>query len=762
MNDRNPTRARRLACGLALAAALAVLPTAARHALAARAIVTAARNQVSWSGDGAIDATLYETEVIGGVNGNFWPDLKVYRRIGQTFRCAGPRLAAVQVGLDNVDTGYRGLTYRHRGAAISIRLRRGGPEGPIVARRQFAPKAVRSDLLLAVDLPSDASMTWTVEVAPDHLEFPDGKIFLNATRQDTYPAGRLLLNGKPAESDTSGHPAAGDLHIRVTRSWRAQARRAGKAVFWAARPEERIWMDPTRTMDLMLADDPARPVRLAAAGNERVSHQFIVTPAPTARIGRAELSVGPVKGPGGAAIDPKSIRVEWLRYSLDYNRGRTSRRLYPDPLAPTAAAEGVPGEPDMPINRAFWMSIRVPAGTAAGVYRMTATVRINNELTLTRPIELEVFGFDLPRRTHTRTGLFRQNGGNLARHLWWASDLAEFRIALGDPFWTDLNSRQRSSKFSEESYQFILGPQMQQSLVAFGKHMSGLGLHVTNVTPWGDTHRMFRGQKGGREGIIRFWKTYYPILKTNGWVEEAYCRMPDELKGEQLPKVRRIVDLFRKHAPGVRVLVTSMGTPEVKDLQNGIGIADIWCPDTRYVPPAMAFWKKRMAAGEEVWPYIHEFTWHGSDLPAARLFFWMLERHGFQGTCYFAIKRARFKPAWHGVIRHTDTWPGDGDLYYDPGSPEANVRGLWRSTRLYRIGDGIEDREYFRMMNRLAARARATGKLSDPAAREVAALNAALDEVVWGMVSFTHDMAKVERIRRRVASVILELQKQID
>jgi len=613
-----------------------------------------------------------------------------------------------------------------------------------------------------VDLPSDPSIVWYAEVLPGHLEFPDAKIFLNATRQDTYPSGRLYLDGKPAEADAAGKPAAGDLHLRVTRSWRVQSRRAGKAVFWAARPEERIWMDPNRTIAPMLADDPARPVRLTAARNERVSYQFIATPTPWYRVAKATLSVGPVKGPGGATIDPKLIRTEWLRYSLDYKRGKTSARLYPDPLAPTATAMTIAGEPDMPINRAFWVSIKVPPTAVAGTYKTAVTMRINDELTFTRPMELEVLDFELPRRTYTRTGLFRQNGGNPARHLWWTSDLAEFRIAMGDPFWTDLNSRQRMGTFSEESYQFILGPQMREALTAFGKHVNALGLHVTNVTPWGDSYRMFRGQKGGREGIIRFWKTYYPLVKQHGWLGQAYCRMPDELKGEQLAKAREIADLFHKHAPGLRILVTSMGTPNAKVLANGIGIADIWCPDTRYVPPAMAFWKKRMAAGEEVWPYIHEFTWHGSDLPAARLFFWMLERHGFQGTCYFAIKRARFKPAWHGVIRHSDTWPGDGDLYYDPGSPEANVHGLWRSARLYRIGDGIEDREYFRMMNRLAAGARAAGRLSESAAREVAALNAALDKVVWGMVSFTHDMEQVERIRRRVASVILTLQRRID
>ena len=367
----------------------------------------------------------------------------------------------------------------------------------------------------------------------------------------------------------------------------------------------------------------------------------------------------------------------------------------------------------------------------------------------------------MPRETHTRTALFRQNGGSLERHLWWTRDLAEFRIAMGSPFPSDPLSRQRSDKFGNASYAFNLGEGMQRAFVAFGKLITELGLHMTNVSPWGDTYRMFRGEEGGREGVVRFWETYYPLLRDNGWGQQAYCRIPDELKGDQLQRAREIAALFRQHAPGVPILVTSMGTPRPEDLSKAIGIADIWCQDSRYMPLAMDFYRERMAEGEEVWPYIHDFTWHGPDPAALRLFFWMLEQHGFGGACYFCIKRATFKPAWHGVERHTDTWPGDGDLYYDPGLPPANVNGLWRSARLYRIGDGIEDRELFRLMNSLAERARERGKLSADLARRVRDVERGLDAAVVGMLNVTTDMARVERIRRDAVAVAHELHRAI-
>ena len=111
--------------------------------------------------------------------------------------------------------------------------------------------------------------------------------------------------------------------------------------------------------------------------------------------------------------------------------------------------------------------------------------------------------------------------------------------------------------------------------------------------------------------------------------------------------------------------------------------------------------------------------------------------------------------------RSTDTFPGDGDLYYGQGLGMAGTHGLWRSVRLYRIADGIEDREYFWLMNDLAKKAKDSGRLSAALERRVAEANATLDEVVIGMTGFTHDMARVDQIRRELAAAIIALRKAL-
>ena len=719
----------------------------ATPARAGRALQTVFENEVLWKPDGSIAATVHEAELVGA----FFPSLSVnmneHDRVGQTFRCPGPRLAAIQVGAVSDDSDCIGLHCRVDDVPMTILLREGGPEGDIVARKTYAPGAVPNDLLLKVDLPSDPGMQWYVEAVPGHQDFGRYKVYFYTSRHDTYPAGRMFLGGRPAE---------GDMVLRVIRARPMKAHRPGEAVLWAARPEANIWMEPARTIGLMLADDPARPVQLQAARRERVSCQLVVTPRPDVRIRSALLSVAPFEGPAGARIGPRRIRIEWLRYRQHFEREKTSGRLYPDALAPTFIARSVAGEPDEPLNRSFWVSVKVPAGVPAGVYRSVATVVVNDHLTLTRELRLEVFDFDLPRRTHTRTGLFGGGGiGDWAFHQWLTDDLADFRIGNDRLWYRDrLSILSDDLAFSEEAYAVTLGPEMRNDMIETARRLNARGLDVTCVTPWGDTYRMLEEEEGGREGVIRFWKAYYPVLKQHDWVDQAYCRIPDEVLWKDLQKTRAIADLFREHAPGVKIMVTEMNAAtDVEKLRRAVGIADIWCQSVTFMPVTMDFYRERMAQGEEVWPYIHPYLALNTDPAAGRLFFWMLEQHGLGGACYFAVLRARFQPAWHGVQCHTDTFVGDGDLYCKGAPDTAPNHGLWRTARLYRVGDGLEDREYFWRMNDIVRRAEAQGRLSGQTRERIARIRANLDRVVIGMHGFANDLDELDRIRRDIVAV---------
>ena len=159
---------------------------------ALQAIEDAFSNSITWKGGGRIEATCYEAEGIAGVDGNVWLDYAVHRRVGQTFRCTGPRLRGVQLGIDDVDGGYVGL--HHRGDTLppmTMHLLRGGPGGDTVARKTFAAAELTSDLMLEVDEPSDPTVLWYMELEAGHQDFPVGHVRITTSGVDSYPGGKL-------------------------------------------------------------------------------------------------------------------------------------------------------------------------------------------------------------------------------------------------------------------------------------------------------------------------------------------------------------------------------------------------------------------------------------------------------------------------------------------------------------------------------------------------------------------------------------------
>ena len=736
----------------AIVAALAIAPAT----FAAEAIETIYDNEVAWDAAGNITATVYEAEAVGGVTGNYWPNAALYENIGQTFRCDGPILKAVQLGIADIDNGYRGLNVEGKAPAMTIRLRREGPQGQIVATKTYQPRDIRRDMLLEVNQPTDASEQWYLEVFAASPVPEKTRLALNATWNDSYPRGVMHLNGRPAQ---------GDLHMRIHRAYQASGEWPGSVVLWTAPVQRRIWLEPERNVGDMLRDDPAKPITLAAAGRESVSVQIVATPAPGYELRTVTADVAALQNAAGDTLDRSRITIEHLRYLKNFRRGSTTEFLYPDPLAPTNVAvnDAYPTE-HARSSQCFVVTVDVPAGQPAGVYRSQVTITVNGSKTITRPIELTVHGFSLPHETHTKTGLFKDLANkSLEDHLKLAEDLASFRIAIGHPFHWDETQLLRRGKFSPEAYEHSLGKNMQDALVRTGELLNSRGIELTSiVTPWADIYRLFRNQQPeeAREGIKRFWSVYYPLLEKHGLTDQVHARMIDEVDGEELLLTREIAALFREYAPKVKLMVTAIGTPDRTMLSRAVGIADIWCPSSRYFARAMDFYQSRVEHGEEVWPYIHDHAFLATDSAGPLLFFWMLEKYGMQGATYFSIRRAKVTHTWFGLEQHTDTWAGDGDLYFSP--PADSGDPLWHSIRLHLIRDGIEDREYFWLLNHLADQVREAGQMTDALEQQVNDARSSIDTVVWGGTSFNSDPAVLTAARQKLASAIEQLQAELD
>ncbi len=189
----------------------------------------------------------------------------------------------------------------------------------------------------------------------------------------------------------------------------------------------------------------AKTLAVKTAANEAEAVQLIVTPKTALRDVR--VTAGDLKGAWGhvlsaAAIDVLRVGYVPIKQTTD---GVGCRALWPDPLPPQEGALAVAPNANQP----FWVRVKPPKGTPAGIYRGALTVSIQpadgaaiQEMV---PFEVEVFGFELPDRMTCETA-FGFGAGTVARYhglktkeqretVWakYLQELADHHISPYDP-----------------------------------------------------------------------------------------------------------------------------------------------------------------------------------------------------------------------------------------------------------------------------------------------------------------------------------------
>ena len=134
---------------------------------------------------------------------------------------------------------------------------------------------------------------------------------------------------------------------------------------------------------------------------------------------------------------------------------------------------------------------------------------------------------------------------------------------------------------------------------------------------------------------------------------------------------------------------------------------DIWCPTVNEYNLFRTFYDERRAGGDQVWPYIHSHCYVGAEDYRLSGYFWWLYFQGVNGCTYYSTgPRGKHLQQPYGIRQESDMPIGDGNiLYAAPGE-------LWRSIRLVRIGDGIEDWELLHQMTQLTQTAADSGIIS--------------------------------------------------
>jgi hypothetical protein len=558
-----------------------------------------------------------------------------------------------------------------------------------------------------------------------------------------------------------------------------------------------------RDQDLFGADQAS----IKAAKNEVESFQVVVGAIQkNVRITAAEIS--DLTGTEGV-IGKENVslfREEYARVRRSSSRAQLPPGLFADPLVPFInPLTGKPIEPfnqyrkrwgepfvssgfemyALPFdvwkgqNQPIWVDVFIPRNTAAGEYKGTFTVTLDNmpeqfgrgvDSLMTRvvsvPVTVTVWDFTLPdgptHRNHFGSvdwilpGLFKvepDTEKSLEIELRYCKMMADHRINPPIPVSFMPEVKPDGS--------LKINPERHQKLKKFLEDLHVTDFQIPNA-PFKDITTT------NRENAIRYYKEFYNYLKENGWDKRAYLYMLDEpnLK-ENYEHVLALGALAHEAAPEIRCLVVEQPykqDPSWPDIDPAV---DIWCPLFAFIDRDSI--DAKLAHGDEVWsytalsqrapgyhPHYNEVKnydspyWHiDALLTSYRTPTWINWQYKITGLLYWSsVQIARsitgiMDPWLLPAFSESDTqFNGGGYLMY-PGVP-CGIDGPISCIRLKNVRDSMEDWEYFALLEKLAGRDAVTKIVSEVAPE-------------WWASS--EDPLTILRTREKIAGEILKLKK---
>ncbi len=180
--------------------------------------------------------------------------------------------------------------------------------------------------------------------------------------------------------------------------------------------------------DRPLPEAKGRSIVIRAARNEAEAAQLVVR----ASVPLKKLTVvaGSLVGPG-ATIPAEAVdvlKVGYVNVTIPTDKSSTPG-LWPDPLPPLKS----PVDIDADKNQPFWVRVKVPRDTPAGIYRGKIALAAE-DYKAEAPLEVEVYDFTLPDRMSCTTA-FGFSAGNVFRYQKLTSE--QDRRSVLDKYWAN-------------------------------------------------------------------------------------------------------------------------------------------------------------------------------------------------------------------------------------------------------------------------------------------------------------------------------------
>jgi hypothetical protein len=553
---------------------------------------------------------------------------------------------------------------------------------------------------------------------------------------------------------------------------------------WAAPSEQKIRPNDTVEKNNLIWMESRKEINIFGGSNEHIAFQIVITtPVPEGRKPKAPggffMTVSDLTSSQGKIIPKERIKLFLEHYILLYGKSSIvgSTGLWPDALAPLKVPFDMQAQYEVVGNRPVWVDVDIPTGTPAGKYKGIINVTRNGVSLEHLNLELKVYGFSLPNKTHLITYM------NISKE-----SLAQF--------YHKPDSSKDIDRLTQTYYKFLYDHRME---------------------PWFNDQLQPNIIVHNREVIVKFnekrYKYYMDSLNTNRVLLNSY---PSELKAETATKpfspefkeivgsyLSQVTAYFKRHGWGDRLVFNSpIDEPDSKaDYDN----TRSWAELVHHAAPGIPFLATKTPVTPEdhlnwgtLRGYVNDFSIHGNALndhevkkaileeeskggeitwyiscdqhyPQPNYFIdapaldpvmipWITARYHLNGILYWALNYwpETVNPWLDAVTFHSGflcsdgyVLNGEGSLLY-PGdftreyAGQPNVYGPVSSIRLELLREGIQDYEHLWML-----RNSGEGKYADSIVRSL----------VVSVKAFSRNREDIYLARKAMAERLEEIAK---
>ena len=505
---------------------------------------------------------------------------------------------------------------------------------------------------------------------------------------------------------------------------------------WAVPGEQKVRPKDQIEKSNLVWSAETKTIKVSGAGNEHVPFQVVITaPVPPGWRPKAPdgffVSVSDLTSAQGKIIPQKQIGLfleHFIQiYAISSPVGSTG--YWPDALAPLKEPFSMQAQYAVVGNRPLWIDVNIPEGTPKGTYKGSITFTKDNKVIESLGLEVDVYGFSLPRETHLITYMNISKGEISRFYNKQASTpemeeliqnyfnfLFEHRMEtwFNDPLVPEviLKGETVELKFNQQRYDYYMNTLKTKRVIL----EAGPGEIVRNVKAEPFSVEFNKVIKSSLTSVESF-------FKKNGWREHLVFNSPiDEPNTkEDYEETRQWAQLVHESVPGIPFLATESPISDNPDWGTLRGYVNSFCVhgNTLNDPAVKQALREEQAKGGEATWYIscdqaYPQPNYFIDAPALDpvMVPWITERYKMNGFLYWAANFWNQTPdPWLDPVTFISGFDcsngyvlnGEGSLIY-PGNRtkrftgQPDVNGPVSSIRFELLREGIEDYEYIWML----------------------------------------------------------------